>query len=354
MKTALVVVPRRLGDVLLATPVIRSLRIAFPAAAIDALVNDGTAGVLAGNPDVTRILAFRTPPGLAPDALTAARILRRYDVALSLVPSDRSTIFAALAGRISAGLATGRDAWKRRWLSRAVDHDWQNTHTVRMNLAVLAPLGVTPHADVVSAWSAGDEAAASVALGLPEGAPFAVIHPTPMFRYKEWTAEGWVALAAWLREQGLGVVLTGGGDEGERRKVAAIAGRVPGVSDLSGRLSLAEVACLLARARLYCGPDTVVTHMAAAAGIPVVALFGPSNPVAWGPWPKGFPADRNPWRRVGTQRQGNVLLLQGEAPCAPGVPCLHEGCERHRASRSDCLDHLPAARVIAAAREMLA
>ena len=52
----LVVVTRRIGDVLLATPVIRSLRRHWPEAAIDMLVFRGTEGVLAGNPDIRRVL----------------------------------------------------------------------------------------------------------------------------------------------------------------------------------------------------------------------------------------------------------------------------------------------------------
>ncbi|MDH5641464.1 MAG: hypothetical protein OEY28_09240, partial [Nitrospira sp.] len=92
-------------------------------------------------------------------------------------------------------------------------------------------------------------------------------------------------------------------------------------------------------------------HMAAAVGVPTVVLFGPSNPVKWGPWPKDFPATTNsPWVTKGSQRQGNVLLLQGEGDC---VPCLAEGCGRHIKSVSDCLQNLSIDRVIRAAESML-
>ena len=123
-----------------------------------------------------------------------------------------------------------------------------------------------------------------------------------------------------------------------------------GSLNLVGQLTLGCTGYLLSRAAVYLGPDTAITHMAAALGVPTVALFGPSNPVKWGPWPKGHPADRNPWRRVGSGHVGNVFLVQGEKSC---VPCLLEGCGRHIESYSDCLQELPASRVIAAARALL-
>ena len=84
--------------------------------------------------------------------------------------------------------------------------------------------------------------------------------------------------------------------------------------------------------------------------MPVVACYGPSDPVKWGPWPARYAHAANPWRRHGTQRINNVTLVQGSAAC---VPCMLEGCERHIDSFSDCLLELPASRVIAAAEEQL-
>ena len=70
----------------------------------------------------------------------------------------------------------------------------------------------------------------------------------------------------------------------------------------------------------------------------------------WGPWPKGYEEDRNPYRMKGTQHVNNVVLLQGEGDC---VPCMEEGCDRHNASLSDCLQNLPAASAIHAVCELL-
>ena len=176
------------------------------------------------------------------------------------------------------------------------------------------------------------------------------MHPSPKFAYKAWTADGWRDTGNWLAAQGLRVVLTGGPDAAERADVAAIALALPSAVDLAGKLTLAETAFLLSQAHVYIGPDTAITHLAAALGTPVVALFGPSDPVKWGPWPAGYAGAGNPWRRHGSQRVGNVALVQGDGLC---VPCLLEGCKRHIDSLSDCLQKLPAARVIAAAADLL-
>jgi heptosyltransferase-3 len=148
------------------------------------------------------------------------------------------------------------------------------------------------------------------------------------------------------------VALTGGGDPAEIEYVTAIARALPvGALCAAGRLSLAASACLVKRARLYVGPDTAMTHIAAALGVPTVALFGPSNPVKWGPWPKHHPPGTNPWHRCGSQAVRNVVLVQGSPAC---VPCLLEGCDRHVDSVSDCLAALPLAKVQRAVQALLA
>ena len=126
--------------------------------------------------------------------------------------------------------------------------------------------------------------------------------------------------------------------------------RLPGEGiNRVGCLSLSQLAFLLTRSQIYIGPDTVVTHMAAALGVATVALFGPTNPVKWGPWPKTWNVLTNPFVRIGSQRRNNVYLLQGSSVC---VPCLQEGCDRHINSRSRCLDDLTVQVVINAVRLM--
>ena len=351
-RRVLVVVTRRIGDVLLSTPVLRSLKAAWPQSQIDALVFAGTQGFLMGNPDVHRVLTVPERPRLMDHVRFVRSIARRYDLALSLVPGDRPTLYAWSAGRRRAGLLVADDKshWKRRLLDAWVPFDNTDTHTVRMHLALLEVLGIRGVANVLASWTPEDETLVAALLAPLEGAPYAVLHPHPKFRYKMWTEDGWIGVGRWLDAHGFRVVLTGGREDAEREYVARVARAIPGALDLAGQLMLSGVALVVARAALYVGPDTAVTHAAAALGVPTVALFGPTNPVKWGPWPADHPADTNPWQRTGSQARGNVRLIQGAGAC---VPCGNEGCERHVESASDCLTGLPAERVIAGIRDLL-
>ncbi len=350
----LVINTRRIGDVLLATPLIRSLRLALPEAKIDVLVFESTAGVLSANPDIDQVLVVAERPDWRSHLRLLRQIARRYDVALSSLPSDRATLYARIAASRSIGLAEkgGKHLWKKLVLSQTVLFDNINTHTVLMNLQLADALGIARSHEVVAAWDAQHETAVRKALPFdPDAQSFAVLHVYPMYAYKAWRREAWVELADWLDKQGMRIVLTGGANADEIAFVQNLLALLPRHSvNVAGQLNLGSVAFMLSKARMYVGPDTVVTHLAAATGTPTVALFGPSNPVKWGPWPKGYNQDRNPYQMLGTQRVNNVVLLQGGGNC---VPCMEEGCERHIASLSDCLQNLPAVSAINAVRELL-
>jgi heptosyltransferase-3 len=349
----LVVVTLRIGDVLLSTPVIRSLRLAWPQAEIDVLVFEHTEGVLLRNPDIHRVITVPERPGFWAHLRLISGLFRRYDLALTTLMGDRATLYAWLAGKTRIGMQDGskKQRWKQHLLSRWAVYDHVDTHTLLTNLGLVDLLGIKRSHEVVVAWNPSDENSVAGALPFDIGAEtFAVLHLSPKFSYKMWQQEGWIELARWLEENGTRCVLTGSSAPDELAYVGQIFRSMPsGTVNMAGKLSLAESAFLISRAKYYVGPDTALTHMAAALGTPTVALFGPSNPVTWGPWPKGYEQDRNPYRMKGTQRVNNVVLLQGEGDC---VPCILEGCDRHTASLSACLQNLPVASVIAAIRDL--
>jgi heptosyltransferase-3 len=350
----LLVCTQRIGDVLLATPLAHSLKKAWPDVAVDFLVLPGTQGILEGNPDVDRVLVFPQLVNLREKVSQFARIWRRYDLAIAATPSDRARIFAAAASVKSRGFLTEeKHQWaQRRLLDLAIPFDNLHTHTISMGLQLLASLGIPSIAEVQTPrCSAGRWAERKDELGLGDES-YAVIHPNPKFRYKMWRQENWSALIDWLHAQSLPVFLTGSNAPEEAAYVNAIAASRPDACrSLAGQLSLAETAELLRDARLYVGPDTAVTHIAAATGTPTIALFGPSNPVKWGPWPSKWKNQESPWANRGSRRQGNVWLIQGDGDC---VPCLLEGCDRHLESESRCLVEISVERVATAASALLA
>ena len=343
----LVVALRRLGDVLLTTPLIRSLKRAWPEATIDVLVFAGTQGILAGNPDIAHVITMPERPG-AGDSLALLRALwRRYDLALSTQSGDRPTLFAWAAGRRSVGFVEAQGTVARlKWL--ALDYPVLvagGLHRVGDVLRLAEAIGIAPVPEMVAP-------AGPAQPGLAPDRPYAVIHAAPMFRYKRWTVDGWQVLAAALDARGLTVLATGGPDD--RAYLDEVWTGQAEVRRLDGTLAWPELAALIAGARVYVGPDTSVTHLAAAAGAPTIALYGPTDPRLWGPWPKG--ALGQPWEAAGTiQNHHNVWLVQNPPSCPWAIlPCQQEGCLRRRDSHSQCLDELTVSQVLSAVDAALA
>ena len=338
----LVVALRRLGDVLLTTPLIRSLRRAWPDARIDALVFADTAGILRGNPDLDDVIAMPQRATIVQSIALTRRLWKRYALAVSTQTGDRPSFFTFIAGRVAVGPVEGRFTGRLKQLFFHRSMRTSSTlHRVEQVLNLADLLGIDRVGELVPPESSQMLRAAS--------GPYAVVHAAPMYRYKQWTRQGWRALVAALVERGFAIVATGGPGEVEQAFLDDTWHKAK-VERLDGRLSWGELSSLLSHAGLYVGPDTSVTHLAAAAGCPTIALYGPTDPRVWGPWPVG--ALRQPWAAAGTiQRRGNVWLVQNPLPC---LPCQREGCERRLDSYSCCLDELSVRQVLVAVDEALA
>jgi heptosyltransferase III len=342
----LVIALRRLGDVLLTTPLIRSVKQAFPTSAIDALVFAGTEGILSGNPDLANVIAVPERPSLRESLALLKRIGRRYDLALSTQTGDRPTAVACLAGRQSAGPIEARGfsaIIKRVALSRSYLTD-RAQHRI-VDLSRLAELlNIPVSAEIVCPQG-------QVRSDLLPTQPYAVLHAEPKYRIRRWTESGWRALARGLADRGLVVAATGGSSPAEKDYLDRLwGGPEPAVVRLDGALRWPELTELLRNAAVYVGPDTSVTHLAAGAGAPTVALYGPASPSLIGPWPVG--GLQAPWARSGrVQRRGNVWVVQNPLPC---MPCDKLGCEGHLESYSRCLDELPVQQVLGAVDQALA
>lgn len=333
----LVITLRRLGDVLLTTPLVRALRRGIPGTRVDVLVFRGTEGILFGNPDIDRVITIAQQPTGIEMAKLIGRLWRRYDLAVSTQTGDRPTFLAAIAGRFRVGLVPkSGGSWKRLALNFGVTAD-PTVHRVIELHRLAGALGITEPVEIALPRLPAPRTA--------QRARYAVLHANPMYRIRRWTDEGWRALAQALHDRGLAVAVTGGPSLAEREYLDRLWDPArPAVERTDGRLQWGELAQLLSGAAVYVGLDTSMTHLAAASGCPTVAIYGPASPRVMGPWPVGGLPE--PWAHAGTiQQRGNVLLVQNPLPC---MPCDLLGCERHLESYSACLDELPARQVITA------
>jgi heptosyltransferase-3 len=346
LRRVLVVKLRHHGDVLLTSPVLSVLAARAPEAEIDALVYADTRDMLAGHPALARIHTIDREwkrQGLLAQLRRESALLadlreRRYQLVVHLTEHWRGAWLAQLL-RPRWSVAPARDSrsWKACFshvyaLPRATPR-----HTVEANLDALRRLGIYPADEEKRLLMVpGPEAEARVdALLAQHGLAakgFLHVHPTSRWLFKAWTDERNAELLQRLARDGHRVVVTGAPNAREQAIVRRILDRAgTPVADLSGALSLREMAALAARARLFVGVDSAPMHIAAAVGTPVVALFGPSGERQWGPW-------RVPHR-----------VVESGHPCRP---CGNDGCGGSKVS--ECLTGLPVERVHSAINELLA
>ena len=283
----LVIKLRYIGDVLLATPVLQSLRAAWPEARVTVLVNRGTEGVLARNPHVDEVLILdRVGAGRGIGLLRALR-RRRYDCVIDLTDSDRSAVMTMATG---APTRVGFN-WEHRWRGLAytsiVDLAYGALHMVDYDLGALGPLGVsavTNRPTLHAGQQGATEAAgllADAGAGLT-GRPWIMIHPGARYWFKAWPEDRFAAFIDRMGACGLPSALVGGpGEQEKAERLSALCEHAP--VNVTGRTSLPGLAALMRHCALFVGNDAGPMHMAAAVGTPVVALFGPSDPAVWGP-----------------------------------------------------------------------
>lgn len=340
----LVITLRRIGDVLLTTPLVRTLRRGFPGARLDMLVFAGGEGILAGNPDVDGVLTMRPAATLGESLRLLRRVWRCYDLAVTTQSGDRPMLWACLAGRRRIGFVAAEGGgrwWKSRVLHHAVTAQ-PKQHRVTELLRLSDCLGLERQMRQVPPQIT--ESRRDLPLR-----PYAVIHIKPLYRFRQWTDAGWRRLARELHDRGVTVVATVGPGADDR----AYAEQVWDSSDvpvMQVQRDFGALAELLKEAAVYVGPDTSITHLAAACGCPTVGIYGPASPSVIGPWPVGGLAE--PWRPAGTiQRRNNVWVVQNPLPC---LPCERLGCAGHLESHAQCLDELGVAQVMRAVDDALA
>lgn len=314
----------RIGDLLMALPAIAAVRALAPEAAIDLVVGSWNRRLAEAIPHVTAVrtldAAWLAREGGAlglPSLLRAAREWRRerYDLAINFEPDVRSNLLLAAAG---AGWTAGyRSGGGGPLLDAALDYDVR-LHTAdnarrlvgqifgREAPAVPGPLLALP---------ASARADAAERMGGVRG-PLVGIHASGGRAIKQWEPGKFAEVAGRLaREAYATIVLTGG--PGDRAIVEAVKRTVPPerVIDVAGDVDLLTLGAMLERMDVLITGDTGPMHLAVAVGIPVAAVFGPSDPARYAP--------RGPLDRV----------IRVDLPCSP--------CNRIRRPPARCTGHTP-------------
>jgi heptosyltransferase-2 len=309
VKRALVVRLDEIGDVVMTTPFLRELRRNLPRAWITLVVKPGVRNLVELCPYVNEVLTYDwnisdrlrrlRRHGRALNLACQRLWRRRFD--LAIVPrwdADHyhATFLAYFSGAPwRVGYSEDVIPHKRqhnRGLDRLLTHalnDDAVKHEVERSLDLLRFLGATVQDDRLELWlGEEDEAFADSVLrrhGLESGEPLVGLCPSGgNSRLKQWSASRFIELARWLLSRhGARIVIVGGpGEEALGQQIER--GLGPSAINAVGKTTLRQLAALLRRCRLYIGNDAGPTHIAAAMGTPLVALFGPTCHHRFRPW----------------------------------------------------------------------
>ncbi|MBW2146699.1 MAG: lipopolysaccharide heptosyltransferase I [Deltaproteobacteria bacterium] len=330
-----------LGDVVMALPVVRTLRSIYPEARIDWAVEETSASILEDNPDLSRALILRTKRWRQRKSLSAlqemAETIRQlrsaeYDLTLDLQGLIKSGFIARITGarlRIGYHRSRCREPFSARFNNLHVQTR-ADTHIVDQQLELLRPLGIIePDRRFQILLRREDERHAEEfisRLNRRESGPI-VINPGASWPTKRWPQDRYVALAQRIVDVlGFPVVVTWGG-EAEGRQAHELVRRAGRGVFLAPPTDIRQLAALLSKCRLFIGSDTGPLHIAAALGVPTVALFGPSDPHRNGPY-------------------GNTSrILHSPLPCS--------GCYRRQCPDPVCIRSIRIDEVFAAVREVV-
>jgi lipopolysaccharide heptosyltransferase II len=315
VKRILVLNRNHIGDCLLTTPLLRALKRRFPSAHLVVSIPASNGDLLGTNPHVDEILIRPKLSSWAAKVRFALEMRRRnYDLIISLQEKSMfyawATWYTTLFNRNSPVTVALHHKRTRRWYQYNVPVR-ADQHEVHKYLGIATALDCPRDRNPVIELTPTVEAREQVedllsSNGFDSDVRFVGINPGGSTADKRWPPERFAVVADRIHEEtGLPVMIFGGpSDQRRANEIARLMTHRPLI--VAGRASLGHTAALLERCRLLVTGDTGPMHMAVAMAVPVVALFGPTNPLKFGPF-----------TRLKT-------ILRHEMPCAECThPCLH-------------------------------
>lgn len=305
LKRVVVIKPCCMGDVLMGTPAIAALRRALPDAYIEMAVGGWSKQAVTNNPRLNAIID--APVGKEAGVTAHMRLARRirrgkFGAALVL---DRSPLLNTVPYLARVPVRAGLDSENR---GLALTHPVscppnRARHEVEWYLDVVRALGLpAPREESYLEFYPTEEEKALAGQALSEAGceegdyGYVALHvggganPGMSLLSKRWQPERWAQIADWLAETyETNILLLGGPGADDRTAAEAMRAAIfpatkPYIVDLVGKLEWGALGALIGRCQLFLGHDTGAMHMATAMRTPVVAVFGPSDPVRYGPW----------------------------------------------------------------------
>ena len=296
-KKILVMRYRFIGDTVLTVPFLRNLREAYPIAQIDLMLEPFSGQVIEGCPYVDRVIPFEFRTIHTYSKQTERSALRGYAHYWSMIRRERYDAVFVLKRSLSSALLAWAACIPRRigfategrgmLLTDPVPYK-HDQHEVENFLDCLRVLDIPIRSTSLELWP--DPAAEKKAQALLSAVGWKtsdfkiIIHAAASLPAKQWPVERFAAVMRKLKNNHRARFIYTGA-QGDAALYAELEGHGPfGGLDLCGKTRVRENISVYRGADLFFGVDSGPMHMAAAMGIPVVALFGPTDERKWGPW----------------------------------------------------------------------
>ena len=340
IKKILIIIQRSNGDVFLSLSLINALYKYYKAPQIDLLVNEDTIAVAKQMPYIQNIHIFsyqkKQNSRLKQEKNIVQKIFKKYDLSISLTASDRSVIYALLAGKKSISAIEkdkNKSWWKKKFLSDHYYFDYSK-HILLNNLQTLNLLKIE-HNLVQSEVKLTDSIISKVKLKLRKRGieKFIIYHPSAQYNYKIYPQKLRHELLSYLSNLGVNILVTGGNNKIDLEIKKQLI-TLPNIIDFIGETTLEEYFALSELSLAYIGMDTLNMHIAASQNKRIFAIFGPTNLSMWSPWSNDYNISATFDRPI--QTYGKVTIFQANMPC---VACGMAGCD-DKHGNSDCLDNI--------------
>ncbi|NOG83442.1 MAG: glycosyltransferase family 9 protein [Planctomycetes bacterium] len=336
-----------LGDVVDVLPALRSLRYHFPNSKIAWLVEDRACSILSGHPDIDEIIVFprkrwqrnifrvTTFFETLSDIVSFYRRLRNesYDFVLDFHGNLKSGIMTRLTGsknRIGFGRGHCRE-FNYLFTKYHIYPSQKRIHRIDRNLSLLSSLNIDTQflkPELPLSRECHEYVSTFLETKNISSKPLIIIHPctSEYGAYKRWSTSNYALVTDMILEKfDVNVVFTWGPNELEI--VNEIVNKMNNRATIACETTIKQFVELIRHAVLFIGGDTGPLHIASTLCIPIVAIFGPKDPVIYGPY------------------NGNSLVVSKDVSCSP--------CRRRTCSDTKCITTILPEDVFDAASELM-
>ena len=310
---------RNIGDTLLSVALINNLKLHYPSSKIDFALNEGCEEMILNNPQVNRIIIHKRK--YIQDLPLFKRLYyeikiiylfrqNHYDLVINLTEGERGAIITLFSGaKQKLGFRVRKGILSKLPIFNLIGDDITSQHSVNKDLQFIQLLGKKIiNKEISIFWSKDIEKRINKIIENNELLDYIHIHPVSRWMFKCWEDDRMAKVIDFLSiKKNYKVVITGSNAKHEKDRIESILSLCESKPiNLTGQLSLKELAYLSSKSKFFFGIDSAPMHIAAATNTPVVSIFGASEAKKWGAWSN---EGNNDYFNKGIQKNTNHLIF---------------------------------------------